>query len=189
MKKYIMILLCIVWVVFWLQISGCQPGYNPSTGGSLGADLHEDMAAIYGEEYGKVNEQGQYETLEFDVEFRKLYRFKKGTSISKIADRLGTDSPEMVAAALDMDLSTGVSAGELTIPARYVIDLFQVHAVYTIWPGPEEQAAENPDDFICRKTITHLAMDVQNTSHRGTLISGGSITYDPDKPEKNSFME
>ena len=197
MKTHLKTVFIIAWIVFWLLLYVSYFGYVPSEGGSLAADLYEAMEIMYGEPYSESITQGhemqllpdeQYESMYFDLDFQKTCRFKKGTTVARIADRLGTESTELVAEVLDMDVSNNIPVEKLTIPAAYKIDLYHVEAIYERWTVEPDPNTGNEDDISCRKIVTHLAINVQDTNHRGAIVSDARIAYSPDDSEKNSFM-
>ena len=174
----------------------CSCTIVPSEGGSLSVDLYETMEAIYGKPYStyidefngtKVLKEERYERMYFDLNYQKTYRFKKGTSIAEIALRLGTNNVEMVASALDIEMKA-LDVSELTIPKAYKIDFYHVLAIYERWTNNPDSAVENSNVPACSKIMMHYAINVQDTNHRGAIISEAKEIYNPDSPEDNSFL-
>ena len=170
--------------IFGLTMSNRISG-RFSGSGAAGADLIQEMKAIYGEDYPKkiecLSKEGEceeweYEQVQYTVEPIREFRFGKKTTFGKAGEKLGLEDLGKIAECFEIEIPQDGILDNQPIGKSISGALYKVTATFTRWT--ELSGAEETNDVTVSnkrvvKEVTHYGINPYENSVRAMLIDGG----------------
>lgn len=162
------------------QISGRFAG-----SGAAGADLIQEMKAIYGEDNPKKIEclskeaeceEWEYEQVQYTVDPVREFRFGKKTTLGEVGEKLRLEDLEKIAECFEIEIPQDEILDDQPIGKNISGAVYKVTATFTRWTeviGIEETSNDAVSNMRVVKVVTHYGINPYGNDVRAMLIGDG----------------